>query len=425
MKKLLLVPAIAVAITGLAAAPVIADSNQSFQQGVAEFSGKVSTDNQDNKKAFVITVSVDPAKLTQTELVDPGVTITVSGLQAGDEVTDDLTGETFVAEAETASFSIYNSTEDPTAIDPGVIEFEVTAVRGEETASAKSQFTVLPDEAPAEDPTISGAQDELSVSDFKKDGLAYTGENFAPEEEVTIEAGSDESGDLIFEETVTADAEGKIAGTITAEGDLPAGEYSVYAYGEESQVEAEPFSFTLTEDATEEPTEEPTTPVADAALTVSPKTITPADFVDEKKGVKLTVENCEPGADVKFTVNPKSAMNVTAYENTVKADDKGMASVSVYGTSSTKPSEYIGDYAVTVTCGDDELKGEFTVGEEANGGGSDGKDSDGNGNGGSDLPRTGAELTGLASGAALLLIGGAVVTLTMRRKKSTGSPSDI
>ncbi|MBR7502803.1 LPXTG cell wall anchor domain-containing protein, partial [Mycobacterium tuberculosis] len=85
----------------------------------------------------------------------------------------------------------------------------------------------------------------------------------------------------------------------------------------------------------------------------------------------------------------------------------------------------IGKYDVSVTGAndtDDEspLTGSFKVvgDDQGNGGGGsdDGKDG-GNGGGGSDLPRTGAELTGLAAGAGLLLVGGAAVVLTMRRVK--------
>ena len=131
-------------------------------------------------------------------------------------------------------------------------------------------------------------------------------------------------------------------------------------------------------------------------------------------------------------MTPKGNSNVTAYDNTVKADDEGKSSVNVYGTSANDASAYLGDYDVSVTCGDDEMTGAFTVGEDANAGGSDGNDDgdengngDEDGNGSGDLPRTGTELTGLVGGAALLLIGGAAVTMTMRRKKVAADPTQI
>jgi LPXTG-motif cell wall-anchored protein len=138
---------------------------------------------------------------------------------------------------------------------------------------------------------------------------------------------------------------------------------------------------------------------------------------------------------VRFLVNPAGKSDVTAFDETIKADDEGKASVNVYGTSADDPSAYVGDYDVTVTCGDDELTGDFSVEKDPNAGGGDedgNEDGNGdggnggdNGNGGGDLPRTGTELTGLVGGAGLLLIGGVAVALTMRRKKVSQDPSEI
>ena len=165
---------------------------------------------------------------------------------------------------------------------------------------------------------------------------------------------------------------------------------------------------------------------AEASFTVSPKTLEAADFANENKGVTLAVENCEPGEDVHFEVNPKG-INVTAYENTAKADDEGNASVNVFGTSSDV-SAYVGAYTATATCGDDTMKDSFTVTEGANGGGSDDGDNGNAGNGGDDgsqLPRTGADLGGLTTGALLLLVGGAAIALTGRKNKFGQTPTSF
>ena len=125
------------------------------------------------------------------------------------------------------------------------------------------------------------------------------------------------------------------------------------------------------------------------------------------------------------------------------ANENGAAAFSIYGTSAENPEAYLGKYDVEVTGDNDTedesaLTGSFEVvaDEDGSGGGSggdddgnnddgnadggagDGNDDDGNGDGGSDLPRTGAELTGLAAGAGLLLVGGTAVVLTMRRKNN-------
>ncbi|MGO1563816.1 MAG: hypothetical protein ACTHX5_03170, partial [Brevibacterium aurantiacum] len=69
---------------------------------------------------------------------------------------------------------------------------------------------------------------------------------------------------------------------------------------------------------------------------------------------------------------------------------------------------------VKANCMDRGLSGEFVV----TGTGGDAGNGDDPGNAGS-MPRTGAEITGLAAGAALIL-GGAVTILFARRKAQSG-----
>ena len=439
MKKLALAPAVAIAITGLAASPVIAAPEAPAQAAFDQTNVQSST-KQSNKEAepqaLEASATVSPETVSQSDLVEPGVKVTVTGLETGDVVSDDLTNETApAAEGDTVSFNIVNKTGDPAAIEPGKIEFTVTVKRGEETQEIPLSFTVTEDgsdepEAPEVDPKVSLNTDEISQSDFDENGIEVTGEGFTPNGTVTVVGGSAQSPFATQE--VEANADGEISATLKFEGDdaLPAGDYSVWGVDQESETNSPAQDFTITEDETEEPT----APAEEATLKVSPETITPTDFVNEKKGVTLAVENCEPGEDVRFLVNPNGESSVTAFDKTVKADDEGKANVNVYGTSASNASAYVGDYDVTVTCGDDELTGDFSVEKDANAGGGDG-DEDGNGgnddgdNGdagnGGDLPRTGTELTGLVGGAGLLLIGGVAVAMTMRRKKVAKDPAEI
>ncbi|MBM6589536.1 hypothetical protein [Brevibacterium sp. RIT 803] len=446
MKKLALAPAVALAITGLAASPVMAaptadafgqtniqvsqNGNKSDDTEAAEDAANEGAEAQ----AIEASVAVSPKEITQTDLLDPGFTVTVTGLEAGDVVTDSLTNEKVTAEGDSVEFNIHNVSGDPTAIDPGPLNFTIAVNRGEENEEIPAQVEVIADaeepEAPVVDPKVSLNTEKISVSDFGKDGLEVTGEGFTPGSTVNVMGNATQSP--FFQDEVKADDNGKISTTVEAPEDgLEPGDYSVSAVDAESEEVSNSATFTVTEDETEEP--KPTTPAAEANLTVSPETIDAADFVVENKGVTLAVENCEPGSDVHYVVTPESNSNVTAYDNTVKADDEGKASVNVYGTSANDATAYLGDYDVTVTCGDDEMTGAFTVSDDASAGGSDGNEDgnddgggdDGNGNGGGDLPRTGTELTGLVGGAALLLIGGAAVTMTMRRKKVAQDPSEV
>lgn len=451
MKKLALAPAVALAITGLAASPVIAAPEVPTQvatqlaskTGALEKAG-VSSQNAVELQAGDIAVSAD--SVTIDEFAEEGVGIAGKGLTPETEyslVVTPADGQNVAPYETSATTDAEGSFE--TAVE-GVGEASPAFIGGytvvvtnpedaEDTATASFEVTGSADdeepEAPAVDPKVSIDTEKISASDFEKDGIKVTGEGFTPGGKVTLIGAATQSP--FFQAEITADENGKISGTVEAPEDgLEPGDYAVGAYDVDSETDSDYVDFTITEDETEEPT----TPAAEAKLTVSPGDVSAADFVKKDKGVTLAVENCEPGADVHYVVTPEGESNVTAYDNTVKADDEGKASVNVYGTSASDPSAYLGDYDVTVTCGDAELTGEFSVSDDANAGGSDGNedgndngnnngDEDGNGNGGGDLPRTGTELTGLVGGGALLLIGGAAVAMTMRRKKVAQDPSQI
>ena len=497
------------------------------REGVAAqtLSGSTNVKTQD---AIESELSVDPEEITPEDLADPnkGIQVTVTNLEEGDTVTDDLTNKPKTVDADgTFSFNVYHegSAEE---LEEGKHPFTVTIDReGEESVTLDGEINIV-DEVAEVDPKVSLSTDEISESDFNKDGITVTGTGFTPNGDVKINAGAGNS--FFQDETVTADNNGEITVPITAPGSgLAPGRYTVTATDVDSDKEAAEQTFTITEDAVEaidasltvdpkeitaedlankdkgvtvtvsgvkkgdkitdsltgdtetatadgdyklhlyyqgnpDSLEEGKVPLtvtidregtesetlkgninvvaeddgdapeapAEASFSVSPQILEAADFANEKKGVTLSVENCEPGADVHFEVNPKG-IQVTAYENTVKADDEGKASVNVFGTSENV-SAYIGSYTANATCGDDTMKASFkvTAGADGGGSGSDGNDN-GNGSGGntgddgSQLPRTGADLGGIASGAILLLVGGAAIAMTGRRKKVGQSPSDF
>ena len=225
-------------------------------------------------------------------------------------------------------------------------------------------------------------------------------------------------------ETVKADEDGNF----TVEGPEVAGDYdySAVAIVDEQESEAADFQVTVEKEETETPAP------AEREINVDPKEISASDFVKEDKGVTITVKGFDEGEKVSLEVasGPENVEGITLDET---ANENGAAAFSIYGTSEADPSVYLGKYDVQVTGANDTedekaLAGSFNVveDEEGNGGGGNGGGDDGNkddedngdnGDGGSDLPRTGAELTGLAAGAGLLVVGGAAVVLTMRRNK--------
>jgi LPXTG-motif cell wall-anchored protein len=451
MKKLALAPAVAIAITGLAASPVIAApeapaSAPSADTQPAKSPVQLQKGAAQDVSAQAGEIGVSADSVTVNEFAENGIGIGGAGLEADTEyklTVEPASGqnvnayETSVTTDSEGAFD--HAVEAVGDANPAFVgDYKVTVTNdSDENAPYSTSFKVTEGEAdepeaPEVDPKVSLNTDKISQSEFNENGIEVTGEGFTPNGKVTVVGGNATSPFATKE--VEADDEGKISATLKFEGDeaLPAGDYSVWGVDKESETNSPAQDFTITEDETEEPT----APAEEAKLTVSPESITPADFVKEDRGVTLAVENCEPDEDVRFRVNPKGESSVTAFDKTVQADDEGKANVNVYGTSASNASAYIGDYDVTVTCGDDELTGEFSVEEDPNagGGGDDGND-DGNGgnddgdnsdagNGG-DLPRTGTELTGLVGGAGLLLIGGAAVAMTMRRKKVAQDPAEI
>nr|BFF08448.1 hypothetical protein GCM10023233_34170 [Brevibacterium otitidis] len=176
------------------------------------------------------------------------------------------------------------------------------------------------------------------------------------------------------------------------------------------------------------PTDKPTDSDEEKAapkLTIDPLEISSADF--GKDGVTVTGENFEPGQKVTMVVNHAQG-KVKQYTKEVTVDENGVAAFRVRAVT----TPVLGQYNVTVhpsdaaADGEEALHGSFTVitngssiGDETTGDNKKGT------SGGTDLPRTGAELTGLAMGAGLLVIGAAAVVITRRRTAGGNGPADI
>ncbi|WP_209323998.1 hypothetical protein [Brevibacterium renqingii] len=482
--------------------------------------GTVDVDAQD---AIDASLKVSPDEITAEDLADEskGIDITVTGLEEGDKVTDSLTDKQKSVPSDGAfTFAVYYKG-DPADLEEGPVPFEVTIDReSTESETLKGTINVVNDTEV--DPSVKLESKKITLEDFKKDGLKFTGSGFSSNGTISVEGTAVQTQRAAAPQTdeLRADEDGNVEGAVVAPESLEAGKYSLTFVddktGEKSgpvevtvtededavdpidasltvdpkEITAEdladkdkgvtvtvsgvkkgdkikdsltgktetaeadgahvlhlwwdgnpdslevgkvPFEVTIEREGTESETlkgninvvDDETEAPAEASLKVSPKTIEATDFANEEKGVTLAVENCEPGADVHFEVNPKG-INVTAYENTVKADDEGRASVNVFGTSSDA-SAYVGSYTATATCGDDTMKDSFKVTEGANSGGSDGGDSgdSGSSDDGSQLPRTGADLGGLTTGAMLLLVGGAAIALTGRKNKFGQTPTSF
>ncbi|GAA4511939.1 hypothetical protein [Brevibacterium yomogidense] len=351
MKKFLLAPAVAVALSGFVAVPALAATTVGdFTSSTASSLQSSSTSGQPapvptSDPNILVSPEVTPEDLADSNV---GVTVLISNAEPGTVASEGTSGmEDTIDGSGTASWTIYSTSTMAAGVDVPV-QVTYTPAGGEETV-VDAAFSIVE---------------------------AYA---------------ADEGDDT--EPTPTEDPEP-----------------------------------TATPDPTETPDPTPSDGDEDEAaveyaLSVDPKEITPADFVDQDKGVLLTVDGLEADETVEFAVSPEGS-NVSPLTENVDADEDGVASWTVHGTDASDPSAYLGSYDVTVTneAGED-LSDSFLVtntpGEDGNAGGDDDKknedDKGDNGDGGSDLPRTGAELGGLAAGAALLTVGAATVLLTRRR----------
>lgn len=160
---------------------------------------------------------------------------------------------------------------------------------------------------------------------------------------------------------------------------------------------------------------------AQASMFINPTEVSSEDFLND--GIKIGVSGAQPGEKVSITVEHAQG-KVDRYTMTKEADSEGKVTFGVQA----KVKAVLGTYNVRAQAEsfDEPQGGSFTV--LTNGTAVD-EGGNGNGNGqgdsGSDLPRTGAEMTGLALGVGLLAVGAAAVIITRRRMNASDDPAEF
>ena len=160
---------------------------------------------------------------------------------------------------------------------------------------------------------------------------------------------------------------------------------------------------------------------AQASMFIDPTEVSSEDFLND--GIKIGVSGAQPGEKVSITVEHAQG-KVDRYTMTKEADSEGKVTFGVQA----KVKAVLGTYNVRAQAEsfDEPQGGSFTV--LTNGTAVD-EGGNGNGNGqgdsGSDLPRTGAEMTGLALGVGLLAVGAAAVIITRRRMNASDDPAEF
>ena len=152
---------------------------------------------------------------------------------------------------------------------------------------------------------------------------------------------------------------------------------------------------------------------ATQALIIDPTEISSEDFLNE--GIKLGITGAQPGEKITITVEHAQG-KVDRYTMTKEADSEGKATFGVQA----KVKAVLGTYNVRAQAEsfDSPQGGNFTVV-------TNGTSVDEGGESGSDLPRTGTEMTGLALGVGLLVVGAAAVVITRRRMTASDDPAEF
>ncbi|SMX73965.1 hypothetical protein [Brevibacterium antiquum] len=280
-------------------------------------------------------------------------------------------------------------------------DFVVTASCGD--TSAETTFTVTDTEGEDSNSVLTVSPKTQGVQEFLKNGVNITLVNCVMDDDVTFRVSTKHDPDTtIWEETQRAGEDAAGYANFVPDGDGGPGwvdEFLVMASCGDVSMET---TFTVTADEG----------VIDPKLSIDPEKISGEDFIKRDKGVTITVTECQPGSDVQFEVwgfEPSEKL----YEQTAEANENGAASVQVYGIDS-RPEAYAGTYKVITVCMEHAMNAEFVV--TSGGGAAGGSDAgpDDSGDAGS-MPRTGAELTGLGAGAALILAGAATIIFARRR----------
>ena len=285
-------------------------------------------------------LSVNPASVSAEEFASSGVTATVEGLQAGEQVTFEVVHRGSVA-------GDLGGT--ATANDEGVavltIQSDEAGYVGTFSVRASDSLGVVDSEE--FEVTSSAPHVIVSSPDSDEDGVVRPGErlrvsgyNATPEHWVHIDFGIEG-----LEATEDITAEGEYSSEITIPEDAEPGVYTVTvtnnATGAENTAE---YTVVAAEDEDIEPT-----------LSADRTQIELDDFIgseDSGAGVGFVVEGLDPNTD--FTYTATTSGPVADLEATETTNEEGAARFSVYGDDqASDPSVYLGRYTVTVSYEDE------------------------------------------------------------------------
>lgn len=454
MKKILLAPAVAVvagsvAFAGSAAVASPATTNP----------GDATASATDEPEAPKPELSAPNDGKDALQFRKEGQTIEYKNLEAGKNYTWSFIGAdgvqssgTFTANKANGSFDAVDTNDTEYFDLPGNYTVTVKDENGETVG--KTSFTVERhnedpgDENPGDDdnpsddanpdapkPEATVEHDKIRATPFRDNGLTVEYKNLEPGKNYTwvIEGGK---GIEIARPFTAKEANGSFDVTVSSDTAVEAllGEYTVKLFDGEGNVINTNTSFTVVKDS--EDSGNPDEDETRYKLTLDRHELTANEFLNKKTGVQIGVVGLKPNEKFTYSVTKVDGEGkVEDYENEATADEHGRWGTTLNGVQRGQSIEsFVGKYKVTIKSEQGELTDHFTVtngkksdndddaeaGDNGSGSGSDngsGSGNDSSSGNSSDLPRTGAGLTGLLAGGALLTVGAATVLITRRRTK--------
>lgn len=448
MKKLILAPAVAIVAGSVAFAgpAAIATPEATNPSGSAS-----ATDEPD---APTPELSAPNDGKDSKQFRSEGQTIEYKNLEPGKQYTWSFTSDEdvqssgkFTAKEANGSFDAIVTNDTDEMFLPGKYTVTVKDENGE-TVGTTTFSVVGDDETPGDDgdnpgddgdnpdapkPEASVKHDKIRATPFRNNGLTVEYKNLEPGKNYTwhIKGGN---GIEIAQPFTAKEANGSFDVTVPSDTDEQAliGKYTVTLIdGEGNPLDAK-TTFTVVKDS--EDSDNPDEGKDRYQLSLDRYELTAKEFLNKETGVQIGVVGLKSNEKFTYSVTKVDGDGkVEDYENEATADKEGRWGTTLHGVQKGQSIEsFVGKYKVTVKSEQGELTDHFTVtsgkkndndddaeaGDNDSDNGSDngsGSGNDSNAGNSSNLPRTGAGLTGLIAGGALLTVGAATVLITRRR----------
>ncbi|GAA1538699.1 hypothetical protein [Brevibacterium picturae] len=233
---------------------------------------------------------------------------------------------------------------------------------GEDTADSDGDKDDATEDA-SDDGSDGAEESEPIEADFSLEKTTMTAEEIGdPETGIRYTIDSLKTGDVVTAEpgedsSTTVEEDGTFSGAIMGNSELKTGDtLDVTVTVEREGQESKTFSGSVEVVAADDEDEDEEPPSAE--LTVSPQSQGLHEFLTD--GVSLMLVNCVVDEEVTFRISTQTDPDTTVWEDTQMAGEDA-AGASTFVPDGEGGADWVGDYLVTASCGDQSVETTFTV----------------------------------------------------------------